>query len=65
MSALTETRAYARRAGFEIAGQDWFYDAAVDGADPIEDREGFARLLDSRVFAQPRPTPEIAIAMQQ
>jgi DNA invertase Pin-like site-specific DNA recombinase len=37
---------YARRAGFEIADQDWFYDAAVSGADPIEGREGIAALLD-------------------
>jgi DNA invertase Pin-like site-specific DNA recombinase len=34
------------RAGFEIADQDWFYDAAVRGADPIQGREGFAALLD-------------------
>jgi DNA invertase Pin-like site-specific DNA recombinase len=39
-------QAYARRAGFGIAGQDWFYDAAVSGADPIEGRQGFAALLD-------------------
>jgi DNA invertase Pin-like site-specific DNA recombinase len=25
---------------------DWFYDPAVSGADPIESRPGFARLLD-------------------
>jgi DNA invertase Pin-like site-specific DNA recombinase len=36
--------AYARRAGFNIAGE--FYDAAVSGADPIETRPGFAALLD-------------------
>jgi len=34
------------RSGFEIADGDWLYDAAVSGADPIEGREGFARLLD-------------------
>lgn len=39
-------RAFAKRAGFEIADGDWYYDAAVSGADPIEGREGFARLLD-------------------
>jgi DNA invertase Pin-like site-specific DNA recombinase len=39
-------QAFARRAGFEIAAGDWYYDAAVSGADPIEGREGFARLLD-------------------
>ena len=37
---------FAKRAGFEIADGDWYYDAAVSGADPIEGREGFARLLD-------------------
>ena len=42
----TALQGYARRAGFEIADQDWFYDAAVSGADPIEGREGFAALLD-------------------
>lgn len=25
---------------------DWFYDAAVSGADPIEERQGFAEMLD-------------------
>jgi DNA invertase Pin-like site-specific DNA recombinase len=35
---------YARAAGYRIV--DWFYDAAVSGADPIESRPGFARLLD-------------------
>jgi DNA invertase Pin-like site-specific DNA recombinase len=39
-------QAFAKRAGFEIADADWYYDAAVSGADPIEGREGFARLLD-------------------
>jgi DNA invertase Pin-like site-specific DNA recombinase len=34
----------SKRADFEIADGDC--DAAVSGADPIEDREGFARLLD-------------------
>jgi len=37
-------RAYAARAGFEIV--ETFYDAAVSGADPIEERSGFATLLD-------------------
>ena len=31
---------------FEIAADDWFYDPAVSGADPIETRPGFNRLLD-------------------
>jgi DNA invertase Pin-like site-specific DNA recombinase len=35
---------YAKRAGYEVAGE--FYDAAVSGADPIQDRPGFAALLD-------------------
>jgi DNA invertase Pin-like site-specific DNA recombinase len=36
--------AFAKRAGYELAGE--FYDAAVSGADPIQDRPGFAALLD-------------------
>jgi DNA invertase Pin-like site-specific DNA recombinase len=35
---------YASRASFSVI--DEFYDAAVSGADPIESRPGFARLLD-------------------
>ncbi len=38
--------AYAKAARFEIAGDDWFYDPAVSGADPIETRPGFNKLLD-------------------
>lgn len=38
--------AYAKAAKIEIATNDWFYDAAVSGADPIETRPGFNRLLD-------------------
>ena len=38
--------AYAKAAKFEIATDDWFYDPAVSGADPIETRPGFNRLLD-------------------
>ena len=38
--------AYAKSARFEIAADDWFYDPAVSGADPIETRPGFERLLD-------------------
>jgi len=30
--------AYAKGARFEIAAEDWFYDPAVSGADPIESR---------------------------
>ena len=35
---------YAKRAGFQIVEE--FYDAAVSGANPIQDRRGFAALLD-------------------
>jgi DNA invertase Pin-like site-specific DNA recombinase len=37
---------YAKAAKFEIAADDWFYDPAVSGADPIETRLGFNKLLD-------------------
>lgn len=36
--------AHARSAGFELIGE--FYDEAISGADKIEDRPGFAALLD-------------------
>src|ERR1700738_4601137 len=36
--------AYAKRAGMVV--EDWFYDPAVSGADPIETRPGFSALLD-------------------
>lgn len=35
--------AYAKRAGYGIV--DWFYDAAVSGADPVDARPGFSALL--------------------
>jgi DNA invertase Pin-like site-specific DNA recombinase len=35
---------FAKRAGYQIV--DWFYDAAVSGADDIKTRPGFAALLD-------------------
>ena len=35
---------FAKRAGFEIVAE--FYDAAVSGADPIQDRPGFSALLN-------------------
>jgi DNA invertase Pin-like site-specific DNA recombinase len=38
--------AYAKAGKFEIEGDGWFYDADVSGADPIETRPGFNRLLD-------------------
>jgi DNA invertase Pin-like site-specific DNA recombinase len=37
---------YAKRHGYVIADEDWFYDAAVKGTDAIETRPGFAALLD-------------------
>lgn len=37
-------RAYARANGIKVV--EWFYDEAVSGADPLEDREGFRALLD-------------------
>jgi DNA invertase Pin-like site-specific DNA recombinase len=40
------SRPFAKRANFEIVDGDWYYDAAVSGADPIEGHEGFARLLE-------------------
>jgi DNA invertase Pin-like site-specific DNA recombinase len=36
--------AYAKHAGMVIV--DWFYDAAVKGADPVIERPGFAGMLD-------------------
>jgi DNA invertase Pin-like site-specific DNA recombinase len=39
----TAVEAYAKNAGIEIV--DWFYDAAVRGADAIETRPGFAAAL--------------------
>ena len=35
--------AFARRAGFTLV--DEFYDAAVSGADPVDQRQGFAQML--------------------
>jgi DNA invertase Pin-like site-specific DNA recombinase len=35
---------YAKAAGFEIV--DWFYDAAVKGADPVTERRGFSQMLE-------------------
>jgi DNA invertase Pin-like site-specific DNA recombinase len=37
---------FAKRSGYHIAPADWFYDPAVKGADAIEARPGFAKLLD-------------------
>ena len=38
--------AFAKRARYEVSAEDWFYDPAVSGADPIETRPGFAALLN-------------------
>jgi DNA invertase Pin-like site-specific DNA recombinase len=37
---------FARSAGYTVADDDWFYDAAVKGADPVTARPGFAAMLD-------------------
>ena len=37
-------RAYAKRAGVEVAAE--YYDAAVSGSDPVEERAGFKAMLD-------------------
>lgn len=39
----TAIESYAKSAGIEII--DWFYDAAVKGADPVTERPGFAAML--------------------
>lgn len=38
--------AFAAEAGFTIEAGDFFYDAAVKGADPVTARPGFAAMLD-------------------
>lgn len=38
--------AYAAANGYEIADDDWFYDAAVRGADPVTERPGFQAILE-------------------
>jgi DNA invertase Pin-like site-specific DNA recombinase len=38
--------AYATAAGYEIAEDDWFYDAAVKGADAVTERAGFCAMLE-------------------
>lgn len=43
---MTAIGAFAKRAGYTIAEGDWFYDPAVKGADAIQDRPGFARMLE-------------------
>lgn len=37
--------AFAAAAGYVIAETDWFYDAAVKGADAVDARPGFANML--------------------
>ena len=41
---LAAINRYARRAGYEIV--DTFYDAAVSGADPVNERPAFAQMLE-------------------
>jgi DNA invertase Pin-like site-specific DNA recombinase len=36
--------AFAKAAGYEVV--EWFYDAAVKGADPVDTRPGFKAMLD-------------------
>ena len=38
--------AYAASQGYEIAEDDWFYDAAVKGADAVTERPGFVAMLE-------------------
>jgi DNA invertase Pin-like site-specific DNA recombinase len=38
--------AYAKANGYIIDEADWFYDAAVKGADPVTERPGFAKMLE-------------------
>jgi DNA invertase Pin-like site-specific DNA recombinase len=38
--------AYAKSTGYTIAAGDWFYDAAVKGADAVTARPGFAAMLE-------------------
>lgn len=45
--------AFAKANGYEVTG--WFYDTAVSGADPVHEREGFARMLAH--LAQTPPAP--------
>jgi DNA invertase Pin-like site-specific DNA recombinase len=42
---LAAIESYAKASGFEIV--DGFYDAAVSGADPVDARPGFARMLSA------------------
>jgi DNA invertase Pin-like site-specific DNA recombinase len=37
---------FAKRAGYVIADDDWFYDADVKGSDPVTGRDGFKAMLD-------------------
>jgi DNA invertase Pin-like site-specific DNA recombinase len=38
--------AFAKANGFAVEPEDWFYDAAVKGSDPVTARPGFAAMLD-------------------
>lgn len=38
--------AFAKANGYEIAHEDWFYDAAVSGVDQVAERPGFSAMLN-------------------
>ena len=55
---------YAKRAGYELVAE--FYDAAVSGADAIQDRPGFAALLDRiGATACPRCSSRTPVALPE
>lgn len=37
---------FADRNGYVIAESDWYYDAAVSGADPVDARDGFLSMME-------------------
>ncbi len=37
---------FADRNGYAVAVRDWYYDAAVSGADALDTRPGFARMME-------------------
>jgi hypothetical protein len=45
-TARTAIEAFAKRAGYAVAEDDWFYDADVKGAGPVTKRPGFKVMLD-------------------
>src|SRR6516164_3455168 len=40
----TAIGAFAKSSGYEVV--DWFYDPAVSGADPVNERPGFRAMID-------------------